>query len=67
MIRWPGSARFQNIYRGLTTRARVVRDEGALEKVARQEETATSGPKLLKGSTDRRPNDVEIAPGIYRY
>ena len=59
---------YPNIYRGLPNKmARVVRDEGALQKVAQQEEAATGGPKLVKGSTNRGPNDVEIAPGIYRY
>ena len=58
---------FPSIYRGVATMARVVRDGGALEKVAQREEVETGGPKLLEGSTDRRPNDVEIAPGIYRY
>ena len=35
-------------------------------KVVHQEEAGTGGPKLLEGSTERRPNDVEVAPGIYR-
>ena len=56
-----------SIYRGLTTMARVVRPEETPEKAVHQQEAGTGGPKLVKGSTDPGPNDVEIAPGIYRY
>ena len=35
--------------------------------MAHQEEVGTGGPKLVKSSTDQGPNDVEIAPGVFRY
>jgi len=58
---------YPNIYRGLTELKRVVRPEEMLEKVVHQEAAGTDGAKLLRDFTDRRPNDVEIAPGVFRY
>ncbi len=60
---------FPSIYRGLTTMARVVRDEGGLEKVA-QQGLAGPQPKLPAAEPDvatKFPNEVEVAPGIFRY
>jgi hypothetical protein len=60
-----------NIYQGLKNQqmARVVRDEGALGKVAQQ---GLAGPQHALPAPEpdvanKFPNDVEVAPGIFRY
>ena len=57
-------------YRGLANKmARVVRDEGALEKVAQQglAEPQHALPAAESDVATRLLNEVEVAPGIYRY